>query len=93
LTKPVRCANILKKKQRIYAQHYGRLNILYELMALMDAAAATGDDFPAKKLISIAVIAIGVMVLLGVISVALGKKEDDDEEDGQNGSQENNSKK
>lgn len=67
---------------------------MYELMALMDTAAATGDDFPAKKLISIAVIAIGVMVLLGVISVALGKKDDDDdEEDGQKGSQENNGKK
>ncbi len=55
---------------------------MYELMALMDAAAATGDDFPAKKLIAIAVIAVGVLVILGVLSVALGKDEDEEDEQG-----------
>lgn len=64
---------------------------MYELMALMDAAAATGDNFPAKKLISIAVIAVGVLVLLGVLSIALGK--DDDEEEEQDNSKKDNSKK
>lgn len=53
---------------------------MMELMNMLAAAPATGDDFPAKKLIAVLVIAVGVMVLLGVFAVVAGKKEDDEED-------------
>ena len=51
--------------------------MLYELMGLMAAAPATGDNFPAKKLIAVIVIAVGILVLLSIFAVVAGKKEEE----------------
>jgi hypothetical protein len=57
------------------------------LAALLDSAPVTGDDFPAKKLLMVLAIAIGIMVLLGVVSVVAGKKsEGSGDKDGKDGS-------
>ena len=52
---------------------------MYTLSTLIFAAPATGDTFPAQKLLIIAGIAVGAAAIT-IVAALFRKKDDDDEE-------------
>lgn len=65
--------------------------MMYELMAAAANIPATGDNFPVKTFVIIAVIAVIAAVVMGVLTK--GRNNDDDDADENEPGDQNNSQK